>query len=103
MAKKRNIIKDLKKMGLVPTTKQHKQIMNIGIWILVLGFVFLSFYGMYKYPTPPHYFENMNYPANHYSNVAYIEECECGNDPSCYPIWWYHPQNKVEEKYRYYV
>ena len=103
MAKKKNIIKDLKRMGLVPTTKQHKQIMNIGIWILVLGFVFLSFYGMYKYPMPPHYFENMNYPANHYSTLASIEDCECGNDPSCYPIWWWHDRKKVEEKYRYYV
>jgi hypothetical protein len=102
MAKKRNIIKDLKRMGLVPTTKQYNQIMTLGIWILVLGFICLSFYGMYKYPTP-HIYHDYNVPANHYSVIAYVEECECGNDPSCYPLYWWEDKPKLDEKYRYYV
>ena len=103
MAKKRNIIKDLKRMGLVPTTKQYNQIMTLGAWILVLFIIGLSFYGMYKYPTPPHIYDYYSPTDFKYTNVANIEECECGNDPSCYPLYWWEDKPKLEEKYRYYV
>ena len=103
MAKRRNIIKDLKRMGLVPTTKQYEQIMTLGAWIFVLFIIGLSFYGMYKYPTPPHIYNDMNVPANHYSTFAKLEDCECGNDPSCYPLYWWEDRPKLDEKYRYYV
>ena len=104
MAKKKlNVIKDLKRMGLVPTRKQHDQIMLVtGLLVLVI-LTGLAMWGAWKYPIPHHYYDNMNYPANHYSNVAYTEECECGNDPSCRPLWWWHDQKQVEEKCRYYV
>jgi len=103
MAKKRNIIKDLKRMGLVPTTKQYNQIMTLGVWILVLFIIGLSFYGMYKYPTPPHIYDYYTTPDYRFSDIATSDDCECGNDPSCRPMWWWHDQKQVEEKYRYYV
>ena len=52
---------------------------------------------------PIHYYMDGPNPYIPTVEPDIFEMCECGNDPSCYPIWWYHPQNKVEEKYRYYV
>ena len=99
---KKNIIKDLKRMGLVPTTKQYNQIMLFGRILLLCLLTGLAMYGAWKYPIPYHYYENMNYPANHYSNVAFIDDiiCECGNDPSCTLI---EMLKQKQEKYRYYV
>ena len=104
MAKKKlNIMKDLKKMGLIPTKKQQEQMyLMFGILVLIL-ITGLAMYGAWKYPIPHHYYENMNYPANHYSNFAILDEleyCECGNDPTCDIL------NKLKaeaERYRYYV
>ena len=63
----------------------------------------LSFYGMYKYPTPPHIYDYYTTPDYRFSDIATSDDCECGNDPSCRPMWWWHDQKQVEEKYRYYV
>ena len=68
--KKMNVIKDLKRLGLVPTTKQYNQIMLVGGLLLFAILTGLAMYGAWKYPIPHHYYENMNFPANHYSNVA---------------------------------
>jgi len=99
---KKNIIKDLKRMGLIPTKKQQDQMwMLVGILVL-LTMTGLAMYGAWKYPVPYHYYENMNYPANHYSNFAFVDDiiCECGNDPTCE----YLEKLKEDlEKYRYYV
>ena len=90
MAKKKlNIIKDLKKLGLVPTTKQYEQLMLVGTICLLVLITGLAMWGAWKYPIPHHYYDNMNYPANHYSNLAITDDiiCECGNDPSCKEPW----------------
>ncbi len=100
---KNKIMKDLKKMGLIPTKKQSEDMKVVGMILVFILLTGLAMYGAWKYPIPHHYYENMNMPAQHYSNVAYTEECECGNDPSCRPLWWWHDQKQVEEKYRYYV
>jgi len=103
MAKKKlNIMKDLKRMRLIPTKKQQEQMyLMFGILVLIL-ITGLAMWGAWKYPIPHHYYENMNYPANHYSNVAFIDDiiCECGNDPSCTLI---EMLKQKQEKYRYYV
>ena len=82
-------MKDLKKMGLIPTRKQHEQIMLIGSLLILVGLTVLAMYGAWKYPIPHHYYDNLSYPANHYSNVAILDDiiCECGNDPDCRPKW----------------
>ena len=92
---KKNIIKDLKRMKLIPTRKQHEQIMLIGSLLILVLLTGLAMYGAWKYPIPHHYYDNMTYPANHYSNVAILDDiiCECGKDPDCNEFW----------KYRYYV
>ena len=103
MAKKKyNIIKDLKKLGLVPTTKQYEQLMLVGTICLLVLITGLAMYGAWKYPIPHHYYDNMNYPANHYSNLAITDDiiCECGNDPTCDLINKLKAEN---ERYRYYV
>ena len=57
---KKNIIKDLKRMGLIPTKKQQDQMwMLVGILVL-LTMTGLAMYGAWKYPVPYHYYENMN-------------------------------------------
>ena len=77
-------IKFLKKAGLVPTNKQYKQIMTFMGFVLFLSIIALSFYGMWKYPVPYHYYE----PTVLYKHIAHdIDECECGNDPECWK-WW---------------
>ena len=89
-------------MGLIPTKKQHEQIMLIGGLLLFAFLTGLAMYGAWKYPIPHHYYENMNYPANHYSNVAFIDDiiCECGNDPTCTLL---EQLKKENERFRYYV
>mgnify|MGYP003135003234 CR=1 FL=1 len=81
---KKNIIKDLKRMGLVPTNKQFEHMKIVAVISVLVLMLMLALYGMWKYPLPPHYFENMNYPANHYHDVAFIHTIddvpECGND-----------------------
>ena len=100
---KKNIIKDLKRMKLIPTKKQHEQIMLVGSLLLLVLLTGLAMYGAWKYPIPHHYYKNMNYPANHYSTLARFDDyeyCECGNDPTCDIL----NRLKAEaERYRYYV
>ena len=72
-------------MGLIPTKKQQDQMwMLVGILVL-LTMTGLAMYGAWKYPVPYHYYENMNYAGNDYSNFAFVDDiiCECGNDPTC--------------------
>ena len=98
MSKKYNIVKDLKKLNLVPTKKKQNQMLAFGAGILVLAIIALSLYGMYKYPIPPHYYDTIGDPTIPYRNIAFYE-CPCGNDPECWP--WEPRQPK--EKYAYYV
>ena len=76
-------------MGLIPTTKQYEQMMITGVILVLVLITGLAMWGAVKYPMPDHYYDNMNYPANHYSNVAILDDiiCECGNDPDCRPKW----------------
>tara|TARA_B100000287_G_scaffold168635_2_gene159131 strand:+ start:3427 stop:3732 length:306 start_codon:yes stop_codon:yes gene_type:complete len=99
---KKNIIKDLKRMRLVPTNKQWDQMKVFFMLIMFVALTALAMYGAWKYPIPHHYYENMNYPANHYSNVAFVDDiiCECGNDPTCKLL---KQLLNEQEKYRYYV
>ena len=101
--KKINIIKDLKKLGLIPRTKQYEQMKIFLCCMLVFIVVCLSFYGMYKYPTPTHIYDYYTTPDYRFSDIALSDDCECGNDPSCKPMWWWHDQKNVNEEYRYYV
>ena len=93
---KNKLMKDLKRMGLIPTSKQYEQMKITLVFLTILSILVLAIVGMIKYPLPPHYFENMNMPANHYSNVAYIhvdgDVPECGNDI-------YHKYYKNKWKY----
>ena len=67
---KKNIIKDLKRMKLIPTKKQHEQLMLIGTICLLVLITGLAMWGAWKYPIPHHYYDNMTFPANHYSNIV---------------------------------
>ena len=98
MAKKNKLLKDLKRMGLIPTTKQYEQMMITGVILVLVLITGLAMYGAIKYPIPPHYYDNMNYPANHYSNLAITDDiiCECGNDPDCKEPW-----NLIKQTMRY--
>ena len=42
---KKNIMKDLKRMGLIPTKKQHEQIMLVGSILLLVLLTGLAMYG----------------------------------------------------------
>ena len=99
---KKNIMKDLKRMRLIPTNKQWEQMKVFFMILVFVALTGLAMYGAYKYPVPDHYYENMNYPANHYSNFAFVDDiiCECGNDPTCEYLEMLKQQ---QEKYRYYV
>ena len=107
MAKKKlNILKDLKKMGLVPKKKAQDQMLVAGAVIFAIGIFILMIVGMIKYPVPHDlYYDGVNYPANHFGVSQYMDYnyCECGNDPLCWDI----PEDLLpkpeEEKYRYYV
>jgi len=76
-------------MGLIPTTKQYEQMMLTGVILVLVLITGLAMWGAVKYPMPDYYYDNMNYPANHYSNVAETDNiiCECGNDPDCFDLW----------------
>ena len=86
---KKNIMRDLKRMGLIPTKKQSEDMKVVGMILVFVLLTGIAFYGAFKYPPPPHYYDNMDYPANHYSNVAETDNiiCECGNDPDCFDLW----------------
>ena len=100
--KKRNIIKDLKHMRLIPTSKQFDQLKIVGIVCAIILMLMLIMVGSYKYPVPPHLYD---YSPVQYSNVAdngyyydYLEEIpECGNDPY-YDFPW-----RLKTKYDAYV
>ena len=81
-------MKDLKKMGLIPTKKQSEDMKVVGMILVFVLLTGLAMYGAWKYPIPYHYYDNMIYPVE-YSNLAVIEDiiCECGNDPDCSPKW----------------
>ena len=86
--KKNKLLKDLKRMGLIPTTKQYEQMMLTGVILVLVLITGLAMWGAIKYPIPDHYYDNMNYPANHYSNLAIFDDIpECGNDPY-YRLTW---------------
>lgn len=96
-------MKDLKKMGLIPSKKKQEQMTTFGMILVLIGLVVIACYGAWKYPIPHHYYENMNYPANHYSTLAIFDDyeyCECGNDPTCDIL---NRLKAEEERYRYYV
>ena len=104
--KKLNIIKDLKKMGLVPTKKQQEQMLVFGACIFFIFVMALAIYGMYKYPVPHDlYYEGINYPANHWGLALYDDfiYCECGNDPLCWDIPESLKPIPEDEKYANYV
>ncbi len=70
-------------MGIIPTTKQYEQMKLTLLFLLGVCMLVLGFYGMWKYPIPTHYYDNINHPAGHYSTIALfpLEEVpECGND-----------------------
>ena len=97
--KKRNIIKDLKRMRLIATNKQWEQMKIVGVISVILLILVLATLGSIKYPIPHHYYDNMNYTPSMYSNLAIVEDisCECGNDPECFEPW------RIRTPYDYYV
>jgi len=104
--KKLNIIKDLKKMKLIPTKKQQEQMLVFGACLFFILVMVLAIYGMYKYPVPHDlYYEGINYPANHWGLALYDDYiyCECGNDPLCWDIPESIEPIPEDEKYANYV
>lgn len=89
-------------MRLVPTKKQHEQLMVVGSICLLVLITCLAMYGAWKYPIPHHYYDNLSYPTNHYSNLAQTDDiiCECGNDPTCTLL---ERLKQEQERHRYYV
>ena len=80
------IIKDLKKMGLIPTKKKQEEMKVVGWISLLIILVMIAVWGGYNYPQymmqPGLEYLDYNLPAQHYSNVAFFDEVpECGNDP----------------------
>jgi len=87
--KKNNLIKDMKRMGILARNRHYRQMKLVLITITIMAFLAISFYGMWKYPTPGHYYDNINHPAYHYHSVALSDEVpECGND--IYHKWYKH-------------
>ena len=83
---KNKITKDLKKMGLLPTKKKQEEMKIVGWISLLCLLVMFAIWGGYKYPEylmqPGLEYLDYNLPAQHFSNVAWIDEIpECGNDP----------------------
>ena len=97
--KKPNILKDLKRMGLIPTNKAWEQMKIVLIATTCLIILVLAIVGAIKYPIPHHYYDNMNYTPSMYSNLAQLDDisCECGNDPDCFEPW------RIRTPYDYYV
>jgi len=93
--KKKNLIKDMKRMGIVPRNRHYRQMKLVLITITIMAFLAISFYGMWKYPTPGHYYDNINHPAYQYNPVGLLafdddEVPECGN----YPYHWHNTPNQ---------
>ena len=70
-------------MGLIPTRKKREEMKIVGFISLLILLVMFSIWGAYKYLiTPGLEYIDYNLPAQHFSNVAWIDEIpECGNDP----------------------
>ena len=80
------ITKDLERMGLIPTKRKQEEMRIVGWICLLCLLVIFSVWGAYKYPhymiSPDVDYLDYNLPAQHFSNVAWVDETpECGNDP----------------------